>query len=237
MKKILINYAEGRFKNSQLKNSQSGLAAGFNTVFQMSAENIDPDFRNTNKAILNSTKGAGYWLWKPYFLNHLINEINTNDLIFYADAGSVFIKNVGPIFDQIISSKTGVLCFSLAGNHLEKHYTKADLFKYMHLNNDSVRDTPQRMASFIGMRKTAIAKRICAEFLCIASHYHLISDSDNLDGFNEPEFVGHRHDQSIWSLLTKKYDLQPCPDPTQWGTTHGESLQENHFINHTRDPR
>ena len=46
--KALLNYAEGRFKLSQLKLSVSGLQLGFDTIFQMGKENISKEFYERN---------------------------------------------------------------------------------------------------------------------------------------------------------------------------------------------
>jgi hypothetical protein len=130
-----------------------------------------------------------------------------------------------------------VIGFRLAGGHIEKHYTKRDLLKHMDMANTDHADSPQRMASFMCFRGTDDAKRIVSEYLELSKTTHFITDTPNTDGWVEPNFQGHRHDQSIWSLLTKKHGITILPDPTQWGVQHGENTEEHQFIIHTRDPR
>jgi hypothetical protein len=88
--KILLNYADGKFLQSQLKNSHSGLPAGFNVIYQMSRAEIDPEFMTRNQGILTQQRGAGYWLWKAYFIHQLLLRMTEQDILFYADAGSFF---------------------------------------------------------------------------------------------------------------------------------------------------
>jgi hypothetical protein len=47
---------------------------------------------------------------------------------------------------------------------------------------------------------------------------NLITDSPNLYGkINYPEFIDHRHDQSIYSVNIKKRKLKTFRSPAQWG--------------------
>ena len=67
MKKYLINYANITHYNSQKGNSQSGLSnGGFDEVFSYNYSDIDDEFKEKNKHILEQPRGAGFWLWKPY---------------------------------------------------------------------------------------------------------------------------------------------------------------------------
>jgi hypothetical protein len=235
--KILVNYADGKFLESQLKNSQSGLAAGFNVVYQMSRSDIDCDFIQNNIEIMSSKRGAGYWLWKSYFIDSILHYMGNNDILFYADSGSVFIKRMEPIFNAVFLDSRGVLGFNMAGRHLEKQYTRKDVIDFMGMNSSEYTNTPQRMASFMCFRGTDFAKKLAKEYLTMCCNPRLIMDNQNRNSLECSEFIDHRHDQSIWSLLTKKYNITILPDPTQWGVNHGENSEEHQYIFHTRDPR
>lgn len=235
--RLLVNYADGKFLQSQLTNSQSGLAAGFNVVYQMSRSDIDSHFYDEHRDILDQKRGVGYWLWKPYFITRLLSGMSENDILFYADSGSYFVRRMEPIFAEVSNDDRGVVGFRLAGGHIEKRYTKRDVFKQMEMQSPEYTDTPQRMASFMCFRGTDYAKELVKEYLDLCCNPHLVMDGANTDGWVEPDFVDHRHDQSIWSLLTKKHGITILPDPTQWGVQHGENGTDQQYIIHTRDPR
>jgi len=235
--KILLNYADGKFLESQSKNSQSGLASGFNVVYQMSRSEISSMFIEQNKEIMSSSRGAGYWLWKSYFINRILKGMCESDILFYADAGSVFLRSMEPIFNAVMTDSRGIIGFHMSGKHLERHHTKRDIFRHMNVDIPEVRDTPQRMASFMCFRGTEEAKSIVSEYMSLCCNIHLITDSPNSDGWLEPDFIDNRHDQSIWSVLTKKYRITILPDPTQWGIYHDETKSEDQYIFHSRDPR
>ena len=238
MNRILLNYASGdKFKQSQIHNSQSGLAAGFNVIYQMSDRNIDRSFKSENEGILSQRRGVGYWLWKPYFIDRLIWTMNEDDILFYADAGSYFVRRMEPVFDAVQTDRNGVLAFNMSGGHTEKYWTKRDVFRTIGAETAEYTDTPQRMASFMVFRGTAFAKALVREYLNLCCNAHLITDEANVDGWVEPKFQDNRHDQSIWSVLTKKHQVATLPDPTQWGLHHKETTEADVYINHTRDPR
>ena len=64
----LINYADQAFFQSRALNSISGIQAGFDSVIQYQKKDMSSDFLSENKEILSKRRGAGYWLWKPYFI-------------------------------------------------------------------------------------------------------------------------------------------------------------------------
>lgn len=235
--KILLNYADGKFLESQLKNSQSGLAAGFNVVYQMNRTEISPLFIEQNIEIMSQKRGVGYWLWKSYFISKILERMDKDDILFYSDSGSVFVRRMDGIFNAVMNDPKGIIGFALSGGHLEKYYTKRDLLLHMGMNTPDYTDTPQRMASFMCFRKTPESVAVVSEYFAMSCDPHLVMDSPNSDGWVEPGFVDHRHDQSIWSLLTKKHNITILPDPTQWGVHHGENTEEHQYIFHTRDSR
>lgn len=236
--KILLNYAGGgKYGQSQLLNSQTGLAAGFNVVYKMSPQEIDHDFKVNNSAIFNSGRGAGYFLWKPYFISRILDPLKPDDILFYADSGSVFVKNMEPVFTRVREDSNGVLAFELAGKYVEKHWTKRDIFTATDTNEPKYTDTPQRNAAFMVFRGTGYAKAVVRDWLTHCCNPHLVNDEPNSDGWVEPGFQDHRWDQSIWSVVGKKHGVQTLPDPTQWGLHHKETTDEQMFLQHTRDPR
>jgi hypothetical protein len=90
--KYLINYANKGFYKSQKMNSISGISAGFDSVIQYREKDIDDKFAKKNYKILDQIRGAGYWLWKPYFIYETFKKTNDGDIIFYSDSGAKFIK-------------------------------------------------------------------------------------------------------------------------------------------------
>ena len=82
MKKILVTFAD---KNPPLVTSQSKLIEQakpyFNGHASFSLKDIDSSFAEKNEHILKQRRGVGYWLWKAYFIDKVLNLLNEGDFL------------------------------------------------------------------------------------------------------------------------------------------------------------
>ena len=100
--KYLINYADKKYYKSQKLNTRTGYSiAHFDKIIEYNKKSIDSDFVNKNKYIINSLRGAGYWLWKPYIIYKTLMIMKDGDYLFYCDAGSFFIKDINHLIDEM----------------------------------------------------------------------------------------------------------------------------------------
>lgn len=74
------------------------------------------------------------------------------------------------------------------------------------MNSNEYLNTRQRQAGAIMILNNKKTRELINNWYLLSSQYHFIDDTDsnikNINGFKE-----HRHDQSIFSLLTKKYNI------------------------------
>jgi hypothetical protein len=231
--KYLINYADGGFRKAQALNSISGISAGFDAIIQYKKNDIDKNFLKENSKILSQKRGAGYWLWKPYFIWRTLKNTNEGDTIFYSDSGAQFIKHMNPIFEKIEKSDRGVVIFKMSGHHKENEYCRKQVAEEVVNCDKEIMESDQRMASFVGVRNCVDSIAIICKWLNLCTKEHLILDVPPED--NEfSVFKDHRHDQSLLSLLSKKLNLETATDPSQWGLIHKQTTEEDYFINHHR---
>lgn len=67
-------------------------------------------------------RGVGYWLWKPYIIDRVLNKLSVGDVMVYADAGVEFIDNIRHIVDRMDQDVW------LFGNNWEHaHWCKRDV--------------------------------------------------------------------------------------------------------------
>lgn len=226
---ILINYANEVFADKQQLNSKTGIEIGlFDKVISYSPRDIDKAFYLKNKHILKSSRGDGYWLWKPYFIKKSLDAVNTGDFVFYCDSGSHFIKPITPLIDISIVNKQDIIAFELA--HIEKIWTKRDAFYYMDCDESKYYNSQQILGSFSLWRKSALSMDFVNEWLNYAQDDKIITDLDNQCGLpNYPKFQDHRHDQSIFSLLIKKYNLEVYRDPSQYGNNETQNYHNSKY--------
>jgi hypothetical protein len=80
------------------------------------------------------------------------------------------------------------------------------------------------------MEKTDFSINFLSEWIFYAQDERIITDIENQCGLpNFSEFVDHRHDQSIFSLLIKKYKIIPYRDPSQFGNSSMEFYKNSNY--------
>jgi len=230
--KLLINYATRRFYRSQKFNTKTGKNIGqFDEVISYRPKDIDPVFWENNKKILLQKRGGGYWIWKPYIIKKAMEHLKDGDFLFYCDSGAHFIKSIDPLIDRCNTSSQDIFPFDVG--LIEKAWNKRDAFILMDCDTPQYADTSQRHASFALYRKSEFSCNFVNEWLNLAQDERILTDLKNQMGLpNYPEFKKHRHDQSIFSLLTKKYQLEAYRGPSYWGRN---SVEKHYgFLKHTR---
>ena len=203
---VAISYGDNKYKTSLEYNRKSALEiAGVDEFYGYCPEDLDEEFKKKNNYILSERKGNGYWLWKPYFIyKTLKTKLNDGDYLIYSDAGIAYIDKAQLIVNFINERKAEMYLHRLP--HLEKHYTKRDAFILMGADLPFFAETGQFNAAFQIYKKSKFTEIFLEEYLYYAQDKRIITDDGNVMGLpNYDGFKAHRHDQSILSLLTKKY--------------------------------
>lgn len=109
--------------------------------------------------------------------------------------------------------------------HLERKLTKADVFNYFHVeNNRDYTDSTQIEATHIFIRKCQQSVELINEWLyALNDDYKLFTDNKStLHEFSEFEF--HRHDQSVFSILAKKHNIDILTTNETYSTNWSEMI-------------
>lgn len=210
-----INYANNEYKKAQELNSKTALQHGADKVIAYSPEDIDRYFYEINKEVLVCHKGNGYWLWKPYIIKKTLEEMEDGDYLIYADSGAYYVNDIHYLIRCMDQQRTDIMLFSLPNSFLEKIWSKRDAFIIMECDSPEYIDTPQRLAGFIVMKKTKFVYKFIAEWLFYAQDKRVITNQENCMGKdNYLGFRENRNDQTVLSLLSKKYNLQCFRNPS-----------------------
>ena len=238
MKTYLINYADKSHYQAQKINSHTGKTiGGFDQVIEHSINDLDDSFKQKNNHILSQRRGAGYWLWKPYIILKTLEKIDNEDILFYCDSGVEFISSAQPLIDLCNKNTKGVLCFHLEPVETNKEVlqTKKDAFILMDCNEEKYVETWPRIGSFSVWKKNDFSLSVIKDWLKYCEDERIITDLPNTCESEDIRHVSHRHDQSVFSIITKKYNIESYTDPTQWGNPFRK--QEDGYgqiMNHTR---
>ncbi len=181
---------------------------------------LDNEFWSVNENFIKKNqKGYGYWIWKPYIIKKTLSMIKENDILLYLDSGcELNIQGKNKLIKYIEMVKTkNMLGTSTCSN--DYTYTKMDLIKYFNMENSIEKLKISHMqAGVLLILKNDLTMNVFNECYKVASeNYNLIDDSPGVLP-NFPGFKENRHDQSIFNLVVKKYNLINYDlDPTYWG--------------------
>lgn len=217
MKVVLTNLSNESFLESRLRLNASALRFGIQAVNSYDIAAIkSTSFYAENKAILDVPRGLGYWLWKSYIIQETMRSLEAGDIVVYCDSGIEIIAPLDPLI-QICAKEQPVMLFA-NGNLRNSMFTKRDCFILMDCDHKKYWRGIQCDGSFALFRKSPEAIQFLNEFMKYCRDERIISDNANIMGKkNLPDFVAHRHDQSILSLLAIRYRLLYYRIPTQFG--------------------
>lgn len=231
MKKVLISYADSPFAPYQTINLLTGERFGFDECHAYGPRDIDADFAHRHAATLRQRRGAGLWLWKPYILVAALAKLSYGDILFYADAATHFVNPIDPMLAALDRYELDLLI--LGEGFSEAEYTKRDAFVIMDADTPSIVGSPQRFASCFMLRKSPWTETFLQRYLSYSEEERILTDQDNRCGLpNYPGFITHRHDQSVFSLLSK---LDSVPVVVGDMIVEGLPDRSHQIINHTRN--
>lgn len=169
---------------------------------------LGSEFVEKYKKHFAHSRGAGYWIWKPKIIQLTLQKMDENDELLYLDTGCEIRADPKPLFELL--KEQDIVTFEI--DHIDRKWCKRDLFNAMQADQPEILESPQRCTTYILLRKNAKTIAIIDEWAKWAANLHLIDDSPS-EQPNYWDFVEHRHDQSIWSILTKQKGYKAYPDP------------------------
>ena len=205
----LVSFADGKFADRRMQfEKEAQQMALFDQIRIYDGGSLPASFRAKHGRFMRSRRrGFGYWIWKPLIIHEILAASSMNDLVVYLDVGFTLNTAGRDRFREYIEiaaeSRHGMLSFQNV--HTEYKWTKMDLAKRLGVEcSSSVMCTSQLTSGFFVLAKTRSNLELLAEWqhLAVESDYRYSDDFPSAAD-NHPEFIEHRHDQSISSLLRK----------------------------------
>ena len=220
-----LTYGNERFAKSVLRICNEAKESNFFDYLIDGSTLLDNEFKTKFSNVLQRSRGGGYWIWKPHIINEALQKIADDDILVYCDAGCTINKNGSKKWVQlkkvVNGSKFGIVGFQLT--HREQKYTNEKVFEHFSIAESdlSIRDSPQFMASIIIIRKCAYSQMLIDEWVkTLHTDVKLFTDDYNSQTKTN-QFIDHRHDQSVFSVLRKIRGCAVLPDDTfahDWST-------------------
>lgn len=190
--------SDDSWRNARERARDGALAAGFDYVHCFTADNI-AEWRHAEWA--KTTRGWGFWGWKPWLALRVLATASDGDTITYADSGSFIRPKKWNVYWDRANRTDGVFFFH---QHPEHRYCKADLWA----KHRSLPVTPtgdrfgQIWAGAWILPVKPSTKSLLTDWAAHWDDLHMVDDSPSLEP-NHPDFIEHRHDQAVLSLLVK----------------------------------
>jgi hypothetical protein len=221
-----VTYGNEKFKHSVKRIvKESHRIRVFDEVLHFSEKDLPAYIKAS--ILFSSAKGGGYWLWKPFIVQKVLERAQKDDIVIYSDAGNKLfksnkweeyihlLKNYDSIFFQYkdntdyLWSKNNI---NLNDSPKLKYWIKksaVDHFQILFNNDDQWLEKNKLVAGFFLLKKTDSTLKLIDEWLKTMLFFPLtITDlfetekRDQIEGFSQ-----HRHDQSILSVLVRYYEL------------------------------
>lgn len=186
--------------------------------------------------IASNKRGAGYWLWKPFYILEQLRSLQQGDVLIYSDAGVLPTQSLQCLIELTEHNKILLfenyqgsdyikqisMPFDLHTVYVEmnKNYfwCKRDVFIGMNADDEAAWNSPQVDASFQIYVCSEQSINFVEEWLMYCITDTLITDDENNYGKpNHAKLIKHLHDQSIISVLAHKKRLQLFRSPSQFG--------------------
>jgi hypothetical protein len=191
----------------------------FDTHVIVRAETDMPEFAAAHApALQHGTKGFGHMIWKPYIVRRELDRMAEGDVLVYCDAGCAFNAHGGRRLADYLrkarESPSGFVCFRLYG-HTNEEWTKGDVLAEL--------DPEGRFRGERQVTSCVFFVRKCAESIALVDAwldpvmrgaYNMFDDSPSARAPDPPCFKGHRHDQSVLSLLCYTHGATFVDDET-----------------------
>lgn len=165
-------------------------------------------------------RGYGYWIWKPLIIKEYLQSLPKNSILHYCDIGSEFNiyqeTNLNLIDDlKKLCDIENMVAFDYSNPTIkdeeldykilyEFQLTKRELFKFYNIGKESIiYNSPQYSAGSFFLKNCSSSYEFIEEWLKPFRFSKKLVDN-SVSSFKQPvEFIEHRHDQSIFSILCK----------------------------------
>lgn len=161
-------------------------------------------------------RGYGFWSWKPYIIHRHLASLPEGDVLLYVDAGfSMNVEGLNRFHSytkRALAHPTGWLAFESGST--QGAYTKRALLRALGADDEITRSLPmlQSCCQFISARPENRA--LLVRWYELMQQRPLIDDSRSPDEYGD--FVAHRHDQSVFSILAHRHGVDHSKDEIFW---------------------
>ena len=221
-----LSFANRRYGGSLVRIRREAAAVDrFSTIQTVDDRGLGADYWRVHAdTVRRYRRGFGLWTWKPYVVRRSLEALPKGDMLVYSDAGCSLNREGQSRLEEYVAMAAddsfGVLAFSLKGKVGE--WTKRATLAAFDVDTPSMRQRDMVMATCLVLRAGPATLDLVREWEQRMVEISIVDDSPSPQGEHQ-EFRGHRHDQSIFTILAHARGLQSIPDETYWEHAWDES--------------
>lgn len=208
-----VTFATDNFRERAEKLMESAKKIGISDFKILTKEQLESDFYIKNKEILDKTRGAGLWLWKPYLILKELKKLGTDEKLFYLDAGRNSYWDLWDtalyVFNHPVLTNQGFL-LGPSIDHLGpiEMWTKRETLECMGVGEMQIKNIKMIQMNWSVWTNCEKSIRFLESWLYYCTNKICIMDENITETKNYKNFIDHRHDQSIASILAHKQKIE-----------------------------
>lgn len=200
MKVSLVTFATKKFKANQAVLENIATRAGWNSISYNPTKlfEIDPGFNSRPASSIE--RGFGLWSWKPTIILHELKKLDVNEVLFYLDAGDLFLPNIVDVYRSALENQDFLL---FEGGGTIREYSKRSVLKSFDFDGHRHRSKRMIEAGISFWKNSPASVEVLREWESSCRNLSLL----NGPSAEEPQFsnfIAHRHDQSLLTLIAIK---------------------------------
>ncbi len=210
-KKVFVTFAGGPHYDTRYIVEDVRRLNLFDKIYGLGPQDLGEAFWKRHGAFVRAhARGYGFWVWKPFIIQRCLRAMRDDDILVYSDAGAIVRPEDGVRarlerqFRRIYQWPVGL--GASVGNRDSRIRCKADVFAALGVRDAKARALFQYQSGRLICRKHPAAMRIIDLWvrLAWARLYHLFDNSPSRLP-NHSDFIEHRHDQAMLSILMQRY--------------------------------
>ena len=215
MRLFLLNFSDRRFESARFLQNSVAEQYGVDVVVSWSDEDLrNLVFYEQHAETLREPRGCGFWLWKPFIVRSLLDKVDPGDVVLYLDSAITPVRSLRPLLDVCVGNGG---FFTTWQRHRNATWTKRDTFVLTDTDSPAYYYSLHSNAAYMMFQRSHRTIEFVDQWLDFCSDPRILTDSPNSCGLpNLPDFIDHRHDQSVLSLLSLKWGLPRFPSICQY---------------------
>ena len=158
-------------------------------------------------------RGYGLWFWKPFLILKAMEQMADGDYLFYCDSGAVFIEDIHKLIPDMEKAGDDMMVFEQP--LLARCFTKGETYKLLDCTDFSGN---QLLGGYILLKKSSQSIGYMKSWMEAMSDLRVLNgEKSDLSIADHKDFIAHREDQSVLTILCKKWGINAHRDPSDCG--------------------